>query len=463
MNQTPTIWSRLILASLLATVSASPAAEVKMNAVDLNPSETWVVEQVTAGQIADLSVKFVDENERKLGARFLEHLVTDTIEGVQPHRNGVRISGAIFDQAIGLANAQIPFEVALEKCRFVDEVNCDAATFLRTVSFEHSTFHKAAKFYNMKAKDAAVFQSVVFEGGVSFASANIASNFEMHHAKFNNRREQAVFNSIKVGHTAFFYKAIFEGPVDFVSASIVANFEADEAEFRSRQHPVKFNRIKVGGSAYFRNAILGGGVDFRYADLHLLSVSPPKIEGPFDMRGMTYKYIDAGRSDQGTPYDLLELAKRSPYTADVYRALEEFFAKQGRRDDADRVFVAGKQRERREHLRNWSWLSSSLLDLIGYGRYPSHVAYLCALIVAFGATVFSSTKMELQRTDTTPRIYNRFWYSLGLFLPVVNLESDKVWKPKAEQTFLRTYMRIHILLGWILVPLFLAALNGLIK
>ena len=61
------------------------------------------------------------------------------------------------------------------------------------------------------------------------------------------------------------------------------------------------------------------------------------------------------------------------------------------------------------------------------------------------------------------RVYNRFCYSLGLFLSVVDLQADKVRKPKADQTFLRNYVRVHALLGWILIPIVFAALAGLIK
>ena len=71
--------------------------------------------------------------------------------------------------------------------------------------------------------------------------------------------------------------------------------------------------------------------------------------------------------------------------------------------------------------------------------------------------------MELQKPDDARRVYSRFWYSLGLFLPIVDLQADKVWKPKADQTFLRNYVRVHALLGWILIPIVLAALTGLIK
>ena len=93
-----------------------------------------------------------------------------------------------------------------------------------------------------------------------------------------------------------------------------------------------------------------------------------------------------------------------------------------------------------------SWFGSWLLYLlVGYGRHPSNAGYLCIFFVVLGRFLFSHHKMELQKPDDAPRVYNRFWYSLGLFLPFVDLQVDKVWKQKSDRTFLRNYMRVHIL------------------
>jgi hypothetical protein len=160
----------------------------------------------------------------------------------------------------------------------------------------------------------------------------------------------------------------------------------------------------------------------------------------------------------------LKLAGRWVYSADIYSSLEENFLRHGYRGDADLAFIEGKRHERKEHLHGLSWFGSSLLDgLIGYGRRPWKAGVPCIVFIALGCVLFSPTKMEPQKPEDTPRVYNRFWYSLGLFLPFVNLQADNVWKPKADQTFLRTYMCLHILAGWILVPLVLAALTGLIR
>ena len=85
MTQTylPTNWfSRIFLAAFLTIDSASAATDARK----LNPAEEWVVAQVTAGEIADLSERFPDEKDRKLSAQFLDDLLTSMLPGLKPHR-----------------------------------------------------------------------------------------------------------------------------------------------------------------------------------------------------------------------------------------------------------------------------------------------------------------------------------------------------------------------------------------
>ena len=229
--------------------------------------------------------------------------------------------------------------------------------------------------------------------------------------------------------------------------------------------------MKVGGSASLSDAVFEGSVDLSYAEFAWLDLPSPfwsKVAARFQMQGMSYKYIRAGGGNERKSHEaLLRLADQSAYTADVYSNLEKFFFSQGYRADADKAFIAGKVRERKEcfRSRDWfGWLRSWMLYLlVGYGRRPWQAGIACAVVIALGCVLFSPNKMELQKPEDMPQVYSRFWYSLNLFLPVVDLQAGKMWNPKADQTFLRNYMRVHILLGWILVPLVLAAVTGLIK
>jgi len=59
--------------------------------------------------------------------------------------------------------------------------------------------------------------------------------------------------------------------------------------------------------------------------------------------------------------------------------------------------------------------------------------------------------------------YSPFWFSLDLFLPLIGLWDREVWVPKKERPKVWAYMRLHRILGWILVPVALAAFSGIIK
>ncbi len=232
----------------------------------------------------------------------------------------------------------------------------------------------------------------------------------------------------------------------------------------NKEQVATFNSMKVGGNAFFTGAVFEGPVDLGFSDFAVLDLSGAVYAEALYLQGMSYKKILAALDEHQSHEALLTLAGQSAYSADVYGNLEAYFLRQGYRGDADRAFIEGKRRERNENLQGVGGLGSWLLDwLVGYGRRPWQAGIPCVFFVALGCLLFSPKRMEPQKPGDAHRVYNRFWYSLGLFLPFVDLQADRVWKPKPDQTFLRNYMRVHVLMGWILVPLVLAALTGLIK
>jgi uncharacterized protein YjbI with pentapeptide repeats len=314
-------------------------------------------------------------------------------------------------------------------------------------------------FNGMKVRGNALFNGAIFKGPVTFNRADIAGDLEVQ-ATF---QKGAAFNGTKVGGNAVFI-ARFEGPVTFNGADIAGDFQANGGKFQN----ANFRGMKVRGDASINAAVFEGPVDLRYAEFGSLDVSGaswPQEPSQLLVEGMSYQTILA--QEPKSHKRLVDLADHSAYTADMYRNLEEFFLRKGYRGDADEAFIAGKVRERKEYFLSgdwFRWLRSWMLYLLAdYGRHPWQAGIPCAVLIGLGCILFSPKKMEPQNPNETPRVYSRFWYSLNLFLPVVDLQAGKVWKPKADQTFLRNYMRVHILLGWILIPLVLAAVTGLIK
>jgi uncharacterized protein YjbI with pentapeptide repeats len=434
---------------------------------------------------------------------------------VRIHRHGVHIKGACIDEPIELTNAQIPYEVSFERCRFNKVLTFDHANFTGGLSllgsrFKEASFNhmkvggdavfqqaefeagrpisviiaddlkpakpkirkvqRAAQFTGMKVAGDAIFFSAVFDGVVFFPRIDVGGDFRGDQTKFN---EVAFFTRMKIGGDAFFSGATFKGLPYFFEADIAGKFNAPGAKFQNEELAAVFHNMKVRGDTDFNGAKFDGPLDLRYADFGLINLprdSWPKLPAKVHMQGMRYKQISAAKDEPDSFEALLKLAGQSVYSADVYGNLEEFFLRQGHQWHADRAFIERKRRERKENLHGLPWLGSWLLDwLVGYGRRPEQAGWFCLAIIGIGSVLFPLKKMELQdpeeRTkpeEDRPR-YNRFWYSLGLFLPVVNLKTSEVWGPKKQCRFLRNYLRVHILLGWILVPIFLAAITGLLR
>ena len=54
-------------------------------------------------------------------------------------------------------------------------------------------------------------------------------------------------------------------------------------------------------------------------------------------------------------------------------------------------------------------------------------------------------------------------YSLDQFLPLVNLHVDEKWEPYPDDPWTQAYSVLHAVVGWLVVPLLIAALAGIIK
>jgi len=427
---------------------------------------------------------FFDESTFKTDAHFNDMKVGQTAS----------FNNAVFKGWVDFGSAGIAGDFYAIEAEFMDKV-------------------KGPSFESMKVGGLAFFRDAKFDGWwVNFLLADFARNLEAQGVKFTNNEGRVDFYSMKVGQIANFNDAVFEGSVDFSWADIAGNFEAKSAQFKNTVVLVMncggkgdFTGAKFSGSAYFAKStfldlvmgdtrirdldarslraersalftdlVVEHSADLSNADFATLDLSRsvwPKDRNDgaaFDMQGMSYKYIcSVSKNETQSHQALLRLADQSAYSADVYRRLEEFFSRQGYRGDADEAFIAGKRREREEYFRSrqWPrWLGSWMLNLlVGYGRRPWQAGIPCAVLVALGCILFSPKKMEPQKREDARRVYNRFWYSLDLFLPFVDLQADNVWKPKTNERFLRHYLRVHMMLGWILIPIVLAALTGLIK
>jgi len=223
--------------------------------------------QVAKGEIADLKAQFGEaEENRHLRARFLEELLTGSLEGFKVHRRGINIAHGVVAEALDLENAEIAQDVSLDNCLFQEEANFRDARFQRHLFLNECQFSNQAIFHRIKVEINLFFRNAVFQGPVDFVGANIGGQFNARGTQFqgNGKENETNFNHMKVGQDAFLREAVFQGPVDFGWADIGGQFSANGAQFQwqGKDNKANFNAMKVGQSAFFRNAVFQGPVDF---------------------------------------------------------------------------------------------------------------------------------------------------------------------------------------------------------
>jgi hypothetical protein len=119
--------------------------------------------------------------------------------------------------------------------------------------------------------------------------------------------------------------------------------------------------------------------------------------------------------------------------------------------------------------------------IIGYGYRPEGALIPSILLVGIGCVLFQSgykanaivpsddaarvPRYSNQTRDSYPR-FNAVVYSLEKFVPLLKFELGDYWVPNSNVAygrFLRFFLWVHIVAGWLLSSLWLGSLTGLLK
>lgn len=329
-----------------------------------------------------------------------------------------------------------------------------------------------------------------FNGQALFARAEIDGQLVMDGSRFLQTNKQTQMNGMQVGDALYLRGVTFAAPVD-LSDSTFLDLDIGHRDGLSTHVPylalarsivgrnLAFDGIvidhllapalHVNGPAHFTVMTVTQSADLQqaqFAHLSLDDVSWPNDRKSVRLDGMTYGQLTAGDGDSSWR-TLLDWVNGAAYSANVYNRLSSHFAQLGYPEQADEVYVAQKRRERAEVLGgptdlNWWW--SLFLDIfVRYGRSPGRALAWGALIVAIGCLVFCRNAMQPIDPDKLKAPYSAFWHSLDAFVPFLDLGSMGQWMPRSDHPFARHYLRVHTILGWLLIPIGLAALTGIIK
>ena len=398
-------------------------------------------------------------------------------------------------KALWLSNAVLSGSADFSHAQIARNLECD------DVRFANST--KRVVFADMNVGGAIVCRRAEFDGPVDFRHVNVGDNFRADGAQFMAPSQEGVtndFTDLKVAESISIPNVIFLGMTSFERARVGGDFIADSA---TNEAWTSFYRMRVDGTGFFRCSF-SRAIDLTQASfgsLDLSGINCPKDPGSVKLDGLSYHSIAwSGKDslDSNGEYErLLNLYDSVHAGRDAYTTLETFYRRQAMVTIANRVYIAARESERRDwreqafagdggkrsfHERAvgmFYWIGcTGWLWLCGYGHRLWLGAIWSGFIIVIGWLVFRNEHddMELHAHHVMvgssvtvapdPEKVSRFspfWYSVDLFIPLLDLGDAKNWMPKKERPGLRFYRRVHMIAGACLVPITLAALAGIIN
>jgi hypothetical protein len=470
----------------------------------LRQTEAFILSQLSQGKSADLSE--VDQDH--ISAKFLEKLITGRILRNIPHQ-GIRIEHAKVEGELDLSNVDVHHEVDLIECELLGQTDLSGAHFFHDLSFESSHFGTVSAGRLIVDGDLNL-RGVRFGGEVDFAASQIGGSLYAYDSQASQETRTMDFDHTTVKTIADFSGISGSNFIDLGEADVqtlilggralpfegqsqrvmrVSKIDLEQAIVR-RQLIIRDLELEilhapglsVAGRATIERTTIKSEADLTDSHFGTLVVTKDVVwpnndlpDQSFQLAGITFGSARSAVADDqafSTDRDLETLLDnwidKAAYSPQPYQQLEQALQKAGRPRLADLTFERMKQNERSSgSLSSLGRLKSILSSyLIGYGRRPEYSLLYAGLpIVLVGCIVFwrqQTVQPRRPRSEGEFIAYDPFWYSVALFVPLATLDATDMWIPRQDSLFLRTYARIHSLLGWILVPIGLAAITGLI-
>jgi hypothetical protein len=244
----------------------------------------------------------------------------------------------------------------------------------------------------------------------------------------------------------------------------------------------------VSGTLRASRSVLDDKTSFRNSSFQRLElVETLFAPDSLDLRGCTFQ------SFEGDYRQLLEKQEPKAFSRDPFLQIEKYYTGTGDEAQARKIFYEGRSALREAAKRRettgieWSpwkrWGDGLLKWLVGYGVKTERLLIPFLLFLFLGAGVFWSNKalapakavppaagvpapvtpstVASLPTDLPARLVHRLGYSLDLFLPIVDLQFVGDWRPRP--LWRQAYAIVHIAVGWLLVPLLVASLSGIVR
>jgi cytoskeletal protein CcmA (bactofilin family) len=365
--------------------------------------------------------------------------------------------------------------VDLQRSKIAGHLNMAGSNFSREVNYSHIQIGGDLIVGNVGV-------DTEFGETLHLTNSKIDGTLQLDGSKFNSSVNG---DSLHVGRHLFMRDASFRGSVELRVAKVegivdISNSEFDTLNLSGAAIALDFSLVGPLGKAKWRhpNRELPS-ILLRNTTALALRDTPDSWPNNIDIEGFTYTHLGAfGGPEAGDARDRSVgdwkawLAKdrsgSKTYGPRPYAHLSSVLAAVGRRDQAQAIQFAGRERERVTSLRQgrlgrWMWLTI-LAYVCGYGigGYTFRVLWWIGGAVLLGTTIL---------WEFTPAAHAKgliwcFGASLARMLPIVQLNKEFAdFFDDPDRIRLSGWLSAFFdglgLLGWVLGSFLVAALSGL--
>jgi uncharacterized protein YjbI with pentapeptide repeats len=375
-------------------------------------------------------------------------------------------------------------------------------------------FKEKANFQGLKSEGYMLLDNAEFGGEVNFSYASLESVLQCPGAKFRGAanfyslkcqqlrcqgtefQEGASFEAVQCQGTGFLDDAEFGGKVNFYAASFSGDLKLIGAHFSEEAN---LGATSISQTLDLSESQFQKQVSFRDARIGMLALGRstfPFEPQSLDLGGLTFTRLH--NTEKTVAKCFAKEQDPNVYSRDPYVQLERYYINSGDEVEAKRIHYIGR-RELRENAkkrdgtikwpRRTRWGDWWIKWLTGYGVQTWRLLIPICFFVIIGAAVFwpdssvestavtqPDTFLVAEISETAPpqspasneqslkdwvRPFEPIGYSIDLFLPVVNLHIDENWTP--TPLWREVYAFVHSMAGWLLVPLLITSLAGIVR
>jgi len=415
--------------------------------------------------------------------------------------DGLRVQGSVYMRARRIGASSSPFqannEVRMLGAHIRGDLDCSGGLF------EANNGRALSADRLVVEGEVCLRSGFRANGEVRLLGGQLRGNLDCAQSMFHNPRGPALNgDSLSVGQVLLWHGFQARGSVRLVGARINGDLNCTGGSFCAEETPdnphgvaLTIDRAEIQ-ELFLRQVSQPskGSVSVAYARVHLLNddlESWPK-SGRSWLDGFVYNTIAAPAPTHAK--ERLDWLNRQPterFWPQPYEQLVLVLRRMGHERDAKKIAIA-KQRALRKsgELGPGAFMWNLILGAaVGHG-YRSGLAILWMLLfIAIGTGVFDKAQQMGLITPANEIAYeamisNRLGgmskaisqsdfqpllYSIDVLLPFVDLHQKSSWrlyerKPK-DWVYVgcETYFLVHLILGWLLTGLLVAALTGVIK